>query len=73
MLPDGSERQKVAPVAVYLTRGDAEEALRTEIAAKKATIARAQEPGAVVQDTLVARSLAETKIERWVVAVPVQL
>jgi hypothetical protein len=72
-LPDGRENQKVAPVAVYLTRGDAEAAIRAELAAKAATITRAGQPGAAVQDELVATTVAETELERWVVTVPVQL
>jgi hypothetical protein len=72
-LPGGGEDQRTVPVAVYLTRGEAEDAIRAEIAAKAATIWRAEQPGAVIQDKLVARSLAEIRIERWVVAVPVRL
>ncbi|HEX5120429.1 MAG TPA: hypothetical protein VFW65_35050 [Pseudonocardiaceae bacterium] len=72
-LPDGREIQRTAPVATYLTRADAEAAIRAEVAARNATIARAEQPSALVQDTLMARTLTETKIERWVVPVPVQL
>ncbi len=72
-LAGGGEDQRTAPVAAYLTRDEAEDAIRADMAAKAATISRAEQPGAVIQDKLVARSLAQIRIERWVVAVPVGL
>ncbi|MFC0540089.1 hypothetical protein [Kutzneria chonburiensis] len=76
----GGGREITSPVAVYLTRGEAEEAIRADIAAKEAIAARAAGPDARaagpdarVQDTLVAKSLADTNIDRWIVPVPVRL
>ena len=70
---DNGIREITAPVAVYLTRAEAEEAVHAEIAAKAAIVARAAEPGARIQDTLVAKSLATTTIDRWIVPVPIRL
>ncbi|MFI9382274.1 hypothetical protein [Kutzneria sp. NPDC052558] len=70
---DDGGREITVPVAVYLTRAEAEEALRSEIAAKAAVMARAAEPDARIQDTLVAKELARTTIERWIVPVPIRL
>ncbi|HEY0501525.1 MAG TPA: hypothetical protein VGD48_37655 [Kutzneria sp.] len=69
----GVGREITSPVAVYLTRQEAEEAIRADIAAKDAVVARAAEPDARIQDKLVAKSLAGTSIDRWIVPVPVRL
>jgi hypothetical protein len=70
---DDGIRAITAPVAVYLTRAEAEEAIRSDIATKAALVARAAAPGARIQDTLVAKSLAATTIDRWIVPVPIRL
>jgi hypothetical protein len=66
-------REITSPVAVYLTRDEAEEAIRADVAAKEAIVARAAGPDARIQDKLVARSLADTSGDRWIVPVPVRL
>ena len=62
-----------APVAAYLTRGEAEAAINAEIAAKAALLARADDPDARIQDELVAQTLSDTTTVRWIVPVPVRL
>ena len=69
----GGGREITSPVAVYLTRDEAEEAIRADIAAKEAVLARAAEPDVRVQDKLVARTLADTSVDRLIVPVPVRL
>jgi hypothetical protein len=66
-------RDIIRPVAVYLNRTEAEAAIAAEVAAKAALLARAEEPDARVQDRLVAKTLADTIIQRWIVPVPVRL
>jgi hypothetical protein len=72
-MPDGSENRTVMPVAAYLTRREAESALRADLIAKSELVKRAAKPGATVQDTWAAKTLAETRIDRWIMAVPVRL
>jgi len=69
----GGGREITSPVAVYLTRNEAEEAIRADITAKEAVVARAAEPDAPSQDKLVAQTLADTCTDRWIVPVPVRL
>jgi hypothetical protein len=66
-------REITAPVAVYLTRGEAEAAIWDEVAAKAAIMARGEEPDARIQDRLIAQTLTDTTIDRWIVPVPVRL
>ncbi|MEV6610804.1 hypothetical protein [Kutzneria sp. NPDC051319] len=66
-------REITAPVAVYLTRGEAEAAIRAEVTAKAEVMARGAEHDARIQDRLIAQTLSDTSIERWIVPVPVRL
>jgi hypothetical protein len=68
--PDSSE---VHPVGVYLTRAEADEALRAEEAAIAEAVARAAEPGADAQARAMASSAARQGVEKWVETVPVQI
>ncbi|MFC0432328.1 hypothetical protein [Kutzneria buriramensis] len=70
---DDGVRDITRPVAVYLTREEAEAAIRTEVEAKAALLARAEAHDARIQDTLVAKTLADTTIRRWIVPVPIRL
>jgi hypothetical protein len=70
---DDGVREITAPVAVYLTRAEAEAAIRSDIATKADIVARAAQPGARIQDTLVAKSLATTTIDHWIVPLPIRL
>jgi hypothetical protein len=69
----GAGREITSPVAAYLTRREAEEAIRADIAAKETIAARGSEPDARSQHKLTAKSLADTSIDRWIVPVPIRL
>jgi hypothetical protein len=69
----GAGREITSPVAVYLTREEAEAAIWAEVEERAAIMARGMEPDARIQDKLVTQTLTNTDTVRWIVPVPVRL